>query len=205
MINAIGEWVAGEAVRRIGEFAAAGRPLRISINVSPHQLETVEFIAMVKASLQRWDAPPRLLELEITEDVAMRDVDLAADRLARISRLGVSIAIDDFGTGYSNLASLIRLPFTRLKIDRSLLQDLMVRPDARVLVQTIISMANSLGFHSVAEGVETREQLDLLTVMGCDAVQGYLLSRPISHEQLVKLLNETDTHESLNTKSTIAA
>ena len=205
LINAIGEWVAGEAVRRIGEFAAAGRPLRISINVSPHQLETVEFIAMVKASLQRWDAPPRLLELEITEDVAMRDVDLAADRLARISRLGVSIAIDDFGTGYSNLASLIRLPFTRLKIDRSLLQDLMVRPDARVLVQTIISMANSLGFHSVAEGVETREQLDLLTVMGCDAVQGYLLSRPISHEQLVKLLNETDTHESLNTKSTIAA
>lgn len=205
LMSAIGEWVVGEAVRRIAEFAEAERPLRISVNVSPNQLETIEFIAMVKASLQRWNAPPRLLELEITEDVAMRDVELAADRLARISRLGVSITIDDFGTGYSNLASLIRLPFTRLKIDRSLLQDLMMRPDARVLAQTIISMANSLGFHSVAEGVETREQLDLLTVMGCDEVQGYLLSRPISHAELVKLLLEGDAYGAVNAKSTMAA
>ena len=205
LMNAIGEWVVGEAVRRIAEFAAAERPLRISVNVSPNQLETIEFIAMVKASLQRWNAPPRLLELEITEDVAMRDVELAAERLARISRLGVSITIDDFGTGYSNLASLIRLPFTRLKIDRSLLQDLMLRPDARVLAQTIISMANSLGFHSVAEGVETREQLELLAVMGCDEVQGYLLSRPICHAELVKLLAEPNALGAVNAEFTIAA
>lgn len=205
LMNAIGEWVVGEAVRRIAEFAAAKRPLRISVNVSPNQLETVEFIAMVKASLQRWDAPPGLLELEITEDVAMRDVDLAADRLARIARMGVSVTIDDFGTGYSNLASLIRLPFTRLKIDRSLLQDLMIRPEARVLAQTIISMANGLGFHSVAEGVETREQLDLLAVMGCDEVQGYLLSRPVSHPELVRLLLDSSPYGVVNPNSTIAA
>ncbi|MFM6853611.1 MAG: putative bifunctional diguanylate cyclase/phosphodiesterase, partial [Sphingopyxis sp.] len=172
----IGEWVIGEATRRIAWLAQHGKPLQISVNVSPSQLQHLDFLSLVKASLNRWNAPPNLLELEITEDVAMRDADMVADRLSRISKLGVSIAIDDFGTGYSNLASLIQLPFSRLKIDRSLLQGLTVRPEARVLVQTIISMANSLGFHSVAEGVENEEQLTLLSAMGCDVVQGFLLS-----------------------------
>lgn len=202
LMNAIGEWVIGEAARRIAEFSAAGRPLRIAVNVSPNQLQTVEFIAVVKASLQRFNAPPHLLELEITEDVAMRDVELAADRLARIARLGVSVAIDDFGTGYSNLASLIDMPFSRLKLDRSLVQNLTLRSEAQVLAQTIISMANSLGLHSIAEGVETREQLELLSVMGCDEVQGYLLSRPISHGDLEDLLANPETR--VRTKTALA-
>lgn len=205
LIGAIGEWVVGEAARRIFKFAAAGQPLRIAVNVSPNQLQTVEFIAIVKAALQRAGAPAYLLELEITEDVAMRDVDLAADRLARLARLGVSVALDDFGTGYSNLASLIDMPFSRLKLDRSLVQNLTLRSEARVLAQTIISMANSLGLHSVAEGVETQDQLELLTAMGCDEVQGFLLSQPISHRELEELLAEPDMRIRVNSAPSRAA
>jgi diguanylate cyclase (GGDEF)-like protein len=205
LIRQIGEWVVVEAVKLIAEFSEAGMPLRISINVSPSQLEQMEFISLVKATLQHSKAPPNLLELEITESIAMRDAELAADRLTRISKLGVSIAIDDFGTGYSNLASLIRLPFSRLKIDRSLLNDLTVRPDARVLVQTIISMANGLGFHTVAEGVENKRQLELLSAMGCDVVQGYLLSRPVDEVEFRKLLAEENAQDMLNKKVADAA
>lgn len=206
LIHNIGEWVVIEAIKRIADFTKEGRPLRISVNVSPSQLQQIEFIALVKATLERMEAPPHLLELEITEDVAMQDPELVADRLPRISKLGVSIAIDDFGTGYSNLASLIKLPFSRLKIDRSLLQDFTKRPDARILVQTIISMANGLGFHSVAEGVEDAEQLDLLTVMGCDVVQGYLLSRPVNLADFSALLSAEDSKEDVvNQEFTLSA
>lgn len=190
LINQIGEWVICEAVAKIAALNNEGLPLRISVNVSPHQLQQIDFVSSVKAALHQYDAPPKLLELEITESVAMQNVDLVAERLARINDIGVSIAIDDFGVGYSNLASLIRLPFSRLKLDRSLCVNLVERAEARTLVQTIISMANSLGFHSIAEGVETEGQLDLLNVMGCDVVQGFLLSQPVDENALRQLLIE---------------
>ncbi len=188
LINQIGEWVICDAASKIAALNDEGLPLRISVNVSPHQLQQIDFVSSVKAALHQTGAPPKLLELEITESVAMQNVDLVAERLARINDIGVSIAIDDFGVGYSNLASLIRLPFSRLKLDRSLCSNLVERPEARTLVQTIISMANSLGFHSIAEGVETEGQLDLLNVMGCDVVQGFLLSHPVDERALKQLL-----------------
>lgn len=184
LVVPIGEWVINEAVKRIAEFERAGIPLQISVNISPQHLERVDFVSAVKAALGRWKVDPSLLQIEVTEDVAIRDPELAADRLRQVSELGVTVAIDDFGTGYSNLSSLIMLPVSRLKIDRSLLRELTIRHDARVLVQTIISMANSLGFHSIAEGVETEAQLELLSDMGCDVVQGFFMSRPIELAQL---------------------
>ncbi len=188
LINDIGEWVLVEATQRIASWAAAGMRLRVSVNVSPSQLRQMEFIALVKASLARWNTPPELLELEITEAVAKQDIELAADRLTRIRALGVSVAMDDFGTGYSNLSSLTRLPISRLKLDRSLLDNLASQPEARTLVQTMIGMARGLGFESVAEGVEQQEQLDLLAVMGCTTVQGFLLSRPLDEPTLRALM-----------------
>ncbi|MGL5837524.1 MAG: putative bifunctional diguanylate cyclase/phosphodiesterase [Sphingorhabdus sp.] len=205
LINQIGEWVISEAIAKIALFQAEGAPLRISVNVSPNQLQQIDFVSFVKAELNRHSAPPKLLELEITESVAMQNVELVADRLSRISDIGVSVAIDDFGVGYSNLASLIRLPFSRLKLDRSLLHNLVQRAEARTLVQTIISMANSLGFHSVAEGVETQGQLDLLGVMGCDVVQGFLLSHPVDEITLRKMLHGDRTHETINYEFTRSA
>jgi diguanylate cyclase (GGDEF)-like protein len=191
LICDIGEWVLREAAGAIARFEVMGLPLRISVNVSPQQLEQMEFVSLVKSTLARARATPRLLEIEITESLAMRDSEMAAERLGRLADLGVSIAIDDFGTGYSNLASLIRLPVSRLKIDRSLLEDVTERAEVRTLVQTIVTMANGLGFHSVAEGVETVEQLALLSGMGCDVVQGFFLSKPIEEAALVELLAET--------------
>lgn len=205
LICDIGEWVLYEAAATIARFARQGMPLRISVNVSPQQLEQIEFVSVVKAALARCGADPKLLELEITEGVAMRDCGMAAERLARLAELGVSIAVDDFGTGYSNLASLVRLPISRLKIDRSLLLDLTSRAEVRTLAQTIISMANGLGFHSVAEGVEDAAQLTLLGDMGCDVVQGFLLSRPIVVDALERLLGETDHGDATYAKITAIA
>lgn len=178
LIPALGDWVINEAVMHIAEFQRAGTPVQISINISPLHLEQVNFIATIRAALQRWQVAPHLLQIEVTEEVALRDAELAADRLRQLSDLGVTIAIDDFGTGYSNLSLLTKLPISRLKIDKSLLKDLTIRPDARVLVQTIISMGNSLGLHTIAEGVETETELELLSAMGCDAAQGFLIARP---------------------------
>ena len=186
----IGEWVINEATRRIAELERAGTPLMIAANVSPTQLENLEFPSLVRSCINRWQCSANLLQLEITEDAAMRDPDMTARSLSRLNKVGVSVAIDDFGTGYSNLANLIMLPISRLKIDRSLLQSIEDRPEAFVLVQTIINLSNSLGFHSVAEGVESEDQQRILQSMGCDVLQGFLFSRPISFEKL-KLLCRT--------------
>ncbi|MED5547032.1 putative bifunctional diguanylate cyclase/phosphodiesterase [Novosphingobium decolorationis] len=188
----IGEWVIQESVKRIAEFERTGSPVQISINISPSHLERGDFIATVKAAIARWKIRPELLQIELTEESALRDPELAADRLRQLADIGVTLAVDDFGTGYSNLASLITLPISKLKIDKSLLKDITIRPDARVLVQTIISMANSLGLHSVAEGVETKAQLELLSAMGCDVVQGFLFSRPVELSAFRKLQKQGD-------------
>ncbi|WP_232492641.1 putative bifunctional diguanylate cyclase/phosphodiesterase [Novosphingobium kaempferiae] len=188
IINQIGEWLINEAAKQIAQFAQGGCPVMISVNVSPGQLERIEFPAMVRAALQLWKAPPHLLQLEITENVAMRDSELAAQRLRQISDIGVSIAIDDFGTGYSNLYNLIHLPFTRLKMDRSLVKDLASRADARILAQTIITMANSLGLETVAEGIETHTQFELLLGMGCDVGQGFYMCKPVAAELFMPIL-----------------
>ena len=200
----LGEWVLNEAARRIAELDKAGMPLLMAVNISPLHVANVEFATLVRTSLRRWRAPPELLQIEVTEDAAMSNAELAAERLCQLHDMGVSIAIDDFGTGYSNLASLILLPLSRLKIDQSLLRNLSLSAESRVLVQTIISMSNSLGFHSVAEGVETQDQFDLLSAMGCDVVQGYLLSRPIPLNELRDLMSQETAQDVVTHKLTMA-
>lgn len=188
LVSQLGEWVVNEGVRRIAEFERAGNPVGISVNVSPRQLEQTDFVSIIRTALSKWGATPSLLQIEITEDAALRDPEIAAQHLHEIARLGVSVAIDDFGTGYSNLASLITLPISRLKIDKSLMDDLAVRPEARLLVQTIITMANGLGLHTIAEGVETEVQRELLADMGCDIGQGFLMSRAVEADELRRQL-----------------
>jgi diguanylate cyclase (GGDEF)-like protein len=190
IINEIGEWVLIEAIKRIAKWGSQGIPVKISINVSPNQLRQMEFAALVKASLAFWKAKPEMLELEVTESVFMEQMELAADRFKRLGSLGVSLAMDDFGTGYSNLANLTQLPFKRLKLDRSLLADLVERADKRTLVHAIVALASGLNLQSVVEGVETEEQLTILRVMGCHHVQGYLLSKPLAEDDFVRLLEQ---------------
>jgi len=190
IINEIGEWVLIEAIKRIAKWSEEGIPVKISINVSPNQLRQMEFAALVKASLAYWKAKPELLELEVTESAFMEQMEMAADRFTRLSSIGVSLAMDDFGTGYSNLAKLTQLPFKRLKLDRTLLTGLVERTDERTLVHAIVALASGLNLQSIVEGVETEEQLAILRVMGCDHVQGYLLSKPLKEAEFIRLLEE---------------
>lgn len=187
LTTAIDEWVINNAVSKIAELERANIPLMIAVNVSPNRLETLEFPSLVRSVIGRWNCSPQLLQIEATEDAAVSNPQVNIRNLAKLTEIGVSVAIDDFGTGYSNLANLIMLPVSRLKIDQSLLRDIEHRPEAYVLVQTIISLANSLGFHSVAEGVETERQMQILQSMGCDVLQGFLFSRPVTFDQLKML------------------
>jgi EAL domain-containing protein (putative c-di-GMP-specific phosphodiesterase class I) len=130
---------------------------------------------------------PRL-ELEITESIFMGDIDGVLERLRALRSLGVRVALDDFGTGYSSLAYLRRFPFDTLKIDRAFVSEVLLRKDARAIVQTIASMAATLGMRSVSEGVESAQQLAAVAEAGCDEIQGYLVSRPQALAGFVALM-----------------
>jgi EAL domain-containing protein (putative c-di-GMP-specific phosphodiesterase class I) len=123
--------------------------------------------------------PARLLELEITETTLMQDIDETRDKLEEIAAMGVRLAIDDFGTGYSSLSYLKRFPVHKLKVDQGFVRDLTVDPEDAAIVTAIIGLARSLGLDTLAEGVETVEQLDILLGLGCEKFQGYLFSRPL--------------------------
>ncbi|MCK9684461.1 putative bifunctional diguanylate cyclase/phosphodiesterase [Scleromatobacter humisilvae] len=173
VIREIGAWVLREACR----VAVASMPgLGISVNVSPTQLHDDAFIACVREALAASRLDPFRLELEITESVFIDDVDGALQRLHALRALGVRVALDDFGTGYSSLAYLRRFPFDTLKIDRAFVNELMNSIDTRAIVQMISQLAVTLNMRTVAEGVESAAQLAAVSSVGCDEVQGWLVS-----------------------------
>jgi diguanylate cyclase (GGDEF)-like protein len=173
VIREIGMWVLREACA----VAASALPgLVISVNVSPAQLHDDAFIACVRDALRASGLDPFRLELEITESVFIDDVQGALQRLHALRALGVRVALDDFGTGYSSLAYLRRFPFDTLKIDRAFVNELMNSIDTRAIVQMIAQLAVTLNMRTVAEGVESPAQLSAVTAVGCDEVQGWLVS-----------------------------
>jgi len=180
LIVDVGRWVIAEAARIIGEWHRRGRKIRLSINVSPQQIERADFVRHIRGCLDAEGAPAKLLEIEITESTLMASDPVIVERIAEARSLGIGIAIDDFGTGYSNLARLKDLPIDRLKIDRSLVKDVAISADARTIIQAIVSLANGLGYECVAEGVESEIQADILGVIGCETLQGYWISKPVS-------------------------
>jgi diguanylate cyclase (GGDEF)-like protein len=151
---------------------------RVAVNVSAIELESVNFVDTVKSALAESGLPSHRLTIEVTESMIMKDLHLARDVLNQICDLGVEIAMDDFGTGYSSLSSLTKVPFQKLKIDRSFVRDLGVSSDARAILATIVDLARTLGMSTTAEGVETTEQLDIVRQYGCTSVQGFLFNRP---------------------------
>ncbi len=173
VIREVGMWVLREACK----VAAVSLPgLTISVNVSPTQLHDDEFTACVRDALHASALEPFRLELEITESVFIDDVDGALQRLHSLRALGVRVALDDFGTGYSSLAYLRRFPFDTLKIDRAFVNELMNSIDTRAIVQMISQLALTLNMRTVAEGVETAAQLSVVSSVGCDEIQGWLVS-----------------------------
>lgn len=187
LIGALGQWVFEEACRQAREWRQAGLrlPARISINISAHQLTpeiTEELCSICKAQ----DVPAHLFELELTETAAMADPEQSASLLADLRESGFSLAIDDFGVAHSSLVYLKRFSADKLKIDMSFVRGLLSNPSDRAIVETIISMARSLGMATLAEGVEEAAQSHMLLSMHCDAAQGYFFARPQTPADLAR-------------------
>ena len=194
LIIDIGSWVIQRACLEAASWHKAGhRAARISVNVSALQFERRDFLETVAAALALSKLPPDCLELELTESYIMKDLPQAAARLTQIRNLGVSIAIDDFGTGYSSLSYLNKLPVDSLKIDQSFLRNLHEPEGSLAVIQSIVRMAHSMNLTVVAEGVETRAELDLVRVLGCDKVQGHVYGPARRREQMEALLAANDS------------
>lgn len=180
LIVPLGEWVLRTACQQMKNWLDAGLPpIKMAVNVSARQLKRRDFLETVAGVLIETELPPELLELELTESVAMENPEESIRLLQSIRQMGVSIAIDDFGTGYSSLAYLKRLPIDYLKIDRSFVADIEHDLNDRAIAFGTIALAHSLGLEVIAEGVETADQLELLRTNGCDEIQGYYFSQPL--------------------------
>jgi len=188
-IQSIGNWVIRAACRQLRAWDAMGLPaLRMSINLSPRQFRASGLETTVLDALRENLLQPERLELELTESVVADDPELAKGVLERLKAIGVSIAIDDFGTGFSSLSYLRSYPLDRLKIDRGFVQEIGSTSDGAAISSAIISLARMLGLQSIAEGVESSEQLDYLGREGCELAQGYHISRPLEAAALVDWL-----------------
>jgi len=179
LIRDIGDWVIERALRTLADWHHAGLDQRITVNVSSRQIAQPDFFTRLRALIVETGAPANRLEIEITETLAMQGSDAVVAGMRAIRDDGVTIAIDDFGTGYSNLARLKDMPVDRVKLDRTLIRDVAESADARSLVHSVIALIHGLGFHVVAEGVEDEDQMAVLRTIGCDAMQGYAIARPM--------------------------
>jgi diguanylate cyclase (GGDEF)-like protein len=174
----VGEWILKQAVRDIGGWIAAGAaPTRVAVNVSPLQLRRRDFVSAVLSSVEPLEGRAGL-DIEITESMLMHDIELSIRKLGELRAAGIGIAIDDFGTGYSSLRLLSRLPVDTLKIDGTFIQGIADTPNLMTLVSTIVSLARAFDMRTVAEGVESAEQLAMLRMINCDQAQGFYLGRP---------------------------
>jgi len=185
IIVELGEWVLREACRRARQWQLAGlTPLRVAVNLSARQFRQNQLAERVEAALREADLPAQYLELELTESAVMYDPEASAQILRQLSRLGIQLSIDDFGTGYSSLSHLKRFPLDKLKIDRGFIRDVTRSAEDASIVRAVISLAHTLKLKVIAEGVETREQLEFLREAGCDQYQGYYFSPPLAPEEL---------------------
>ncbi|NOV01735.1 EAL domain-containing protein [Paenibacillus planticolens] len=191
LIHEIGEWVLREACVQNMKWQEAGLPcLFMAVNLSRRQFNDSGLSAMIQKILKETGLQPKYLELEITESMSM-EVNLAADVLSQLKKLGVRVAMDDFGTGYSSLGFLKDFPIDKLKIDQSFIKGLKHQEVNAAIVNTVITMAKNLNLLVVAEGLETEEELQVLRDCGCRFVQGYYFSKPVQAESVAEMLLDT--------------
>jgi diguanylate cyclase (GGDEF)-like protein/PAS domain S-box-containing protein len=191
MILEVGKWALIEAARVYRKWKGQGvAARRIAVNVSPIQLRQRDFVDFVRQVFIDY-GPEIGIDIEITESMVMQDIERSAEILRALRDAGAKIAMDDFGTGYSSLSYLARLPIDALKIDRSFVSSITENQDDAEIASAIISMAKSLGLSTIAEGVETQAQCDLLRTLGCHQIQGYLVSRPLPEEEILKMLSRS--------------
>jgi len=184
LILPIGEWVLRTAIRQLKAWMDRGiAPMIISVNLSAVQFRQPKLLKLVTQILKEEGLPPQYLELELTEGVTMNDPVTAVKVMDNLHERGIRMSIDDFGTGYSSLSQLKRFQVYKLKIDQSFVRDVVDDPDDKAIVKAIINVAKGLGLRTIAEGVETQEQLEFLQENGCDEIQGFHYSKPITADQ----------------------
>jgi EAL domain-containing protein (putative c-di-GMP-specific phosphodiesterase class I) len=182
-IEVLGRWVLETACRD----AAAWSGIRVAVNASPLQFQAPDFVAHVKDTLNVTGLSAGRLELEITEGIFFADAKAAEQQMDELRCHGIRLALDDFGTGFSSLSYLRQMPFDKVKIDKSFVQDI-DRMESAAIIHAIVALARAIGLKVTAEGVETAEQHRFLKICGCHFLQGYLFSKPIPAEQITSLL-----------------
>ena len=189
----VGEWIFLQAMRDIAKWRDAGLlNIRVAVNVSPLQLRRRDFVERVLAGVTSSGSAAAGLDIEITESMLMHDLELSIRKLSQLREAGFGVAIDDFGTGYSSLRLLAKLPVDTLKIDKSFVQSITDTPNVATLVSTVVSLARAFSMKTVAEGVETAEQLQKLRQMKCDQAQGYLFSRPVPATDVPSIISRLE-------------
>jgi EAL domain-containing protein (putative c-di-GMP-specific phosphodiesterase class I) len=189
LISAIGEWVLQTACAQNKAWQAAGiAPLRIAVNLSARQFQEAHLVETITRILSETQLEARYLELEITETTAMQNMDFTLSILKALHDMGIHISLDDFGTGYSSLGYLKKFPLHTLKIDQSFVKDLTTDTHDAAIVRTILALGQGLNLSVVAEGVETREQLEYLRSLNCYEMQGYLFSKPMTATEATDFL-----------------
>jgi EAL domain-containing protein (putative c-di-GMP-specific phosphodiesterase class I) len=189
LILQVGRWVIERAAQQIAEWLEASAVVpRVAVNVSAVQLAQRDFVASIDGMLTRFPEAGANVDLELTESVLMDDLAGSIEKLRAVKERGLQVAIDDFGTGYSSLGYLSRLPLDALKVDRSFIDDMADDPQQMSMVTAVISLAHSMDLKVIAEGVETATQAQLLRLLRCDQIQGYLMARPQPAEDITQLL-----------------
>ncbi len=189
LIVPVGKKALADAFARMEAWMRTGKPpINMAINISVKQMDRPDFYEVIQKLIRETTVPPQHITLEITESLLLKDIEAKIKLLSEFRKLGLKISIDDFGTGYSSLGYLARLPLDELKIDRTFIIDVVENKDSQAIVSTILFLAKSLGLSTVAEGVETLQQLEFLQQAGCDQYQGYYFSRPVPEYELLDLL-----------------
>jgi EAL domain-containing protein (putative c-di-GMP-specific phosphodiesterase class I) len=185
LILPLGKWVLNAACEQIAAWAGCRKSSRLSVavNISARQFHQPDFVGQVLAALDRSGANPENLDLELTESLLVENIEDVIERMKELRSHGLRFSLDDFGTGYSSLAYLKRLPLNKLKIDRSFIRDILTDESSAAIAQTVIALGRALGLPANAEGVETEEQREFLTRIGCNAFQGNLFSPPLPLEE----------------------
>jgi diguanylate cyclase (GGDEF)-like protein/PAS domain S-box-containing protein len=206
LINAIGEWVTRTACNQARQWVDAGfANVGVAVNLSALQFRQADLHERIITTLAVSGLEPRLLEVEITETVVMENYDVAIRILRELHKAGIHLAVDDFGTGYSSLAYLKHLPLNTLKIDRSFLSGTVPDQQDELIITAIIAMAHSMGLAVVAEGVENNAQKAFLAGLGCDQMQGYLVSKPVPEDEVLTLLTRHNSEDLPNNRARIPA
>lgn len=188
-ITAIDEWVLKTACRQFAEWQKSGFPgICVTVNISAKQFQQADLAEKISQILEDTGFDPQRLDLEITESTAMRNMEHTIPNMNRLAKMGIGIAIDDFGTGYSSLNYLKKLPIHKLKIDKSFVKDIATDPDDRIIISAVTAMAQNMKLRVIAEGVETKEQMEFLKSIGCREMQGFLFSKPLPSEEFRELI-----------------